>query len=71
MMARSHTYHKARAALVSFMRGEAGAVTVDWIVLTATLIFMGIAVTFYIASSVPEVADNVSSYMSEMTVVPE
>lgn len=71
MMAVNQTFTKARQACATFMRKENGAVTVDWIVLTATLIFMGIAIAFYMASSVPEVAENVGSYMSEMTVVPD
>ncbi|MGH1369428.1 MAG: hypothetical protein ACRBCL_12515 [Maritimibacter sp.] len=55
----------------TFGRDEHGAVTVDWVVLTATLIFMGIAVAFYMATAVPEVGDKVGDYMSEMTVGPE
>ena len=54
-----------------FRAEEDGAVTVDWVVLTASIVFMGIATAFYIASSVPEVADNVSGYMEEMTVMPD
>lgn len=54
-----------------FRSGDDGAVTVDWVVLTAALVFMGIAATFYVTSSVPEVANQISTYMDGMTVVPD
>ena len=50
--------------LRSFPGKDDGAVTVDWVVMTAALVAMGIAAAFYVASSVPEVANNISSFMT-------
>ncbi len=54
-----------------FATDEDGAVTVDWVVLTAALVFMGISAAFYVSSSAPEVANNISTYMVNIEVVPE
>lgn len=59
-----------REFLKKYSGDEEGAATVDWIVLTATLVFMGIAAAFYVSSSVPEVANKLSSYMSNRSVMP-
>lgn len=69
MMVFSKTAYTKKNALTRYVRDEDGAVTVDWVVLTATLIFMGIAIAFYMATTVPEVGEKVGDYMSEMTVV--
>ncbi len=61
----------ARATLARFFRGEDGAVTIDWVVLTGFIVFLGIAASFFVATSVPMVADKVSTNMKEMTVMPE
>ncbi len=53
-----------------FTRDESGAVTVDWVVLTAALVFMGISAAFYVSSSAPELANKISTYMGDMTVTP-
>jgi len=57
--------------LSGFIAREDGAVTVDWIALTATIAFLGISATFYIGAAVPELADALVSYMDGMEVVPE
>ena len=54
-----------------FARDDDGAVTIDWVVLTAALTFMGIAAAFYVSSSAPEVANNLSTYMVEIDVMPD
>ncbi len=53
--------HKTRVA--SFLFSEEGAITVDWIVLTATIIALGMAATFYALSNVPGIAENTADYM--------
>ena len=53
-----------------FARDEDGAVTVDWVVLTAGLVFMGISAAFYVSSSAPQVANNLSTYMVNIEVIP-
>ncbi|PID37460.1 MAG: hypothetical protein CR993_00155 [Rhodobacterales bacterium] len=51
-----------------FVSDEGGAVTVDWIVLTAVIVFLGVAVGFTATSSVPELADKLNEFMSTMPV---
>lgn len=51
-----------------FTQDESGAVTVDWVVLTAALTFMGISAAFYVSSSAPEVANNISTYMGNIEI---
>ncbi|WP_300512763.1 hypothetical protein [Aliiroseovarius sp.] len=53
-----------------FVRDESGAVTVDWVALTAVVVGMGLAAGFTVGSSVPEVGDNLSSYMANRDVNP-
>ena len=50
---------------------ETGAVTVDWVVLTATIVMLGVAAAWYVTSSVPVVANALSSYMTGVTVLPD
>ncbi len=50
---------------IRFLRCEEGAVTVDWIVLTAALVALGMGAAFYVGASVPEVANRVSDYMTD------
>ncbi|HHL22454.1 MAG TPA: hypothetical protein ENJ52_13140 [Aliiroseovarius sp.] len=53
-----------------FLRCQDGAVTADWIVLTAAIVTIGVAVTFYVGSAVPTLGDNLSAAMSEYEVMP-
>lgn len=52
-------------ALERFADDERGAVTVDWIVLTGSIVFLCIGASFYITSSVPKVANAITTYMDE------
>ncbi|GGD35847.1 hypothetical protein [Sinisalibacter lacisalsi] len=54
-----------------FAEDEQGAVTVDWVVLTAAILLLGAASAFYVTSSVPEVADAIVNYLEGVEVVPE
>jgi len=56
-----------RAQWTSFRADESGAVTVDWIVLTAAAVFMGMGAAFFIAAGVPDVADGISNYMDTIS----
>ncbi len=53
-----------------FARDESGAVTVDWIVLTATIVLLGTAMAFVVGSEVPVVAETISSYLANTDVAP-
>ncbi|MBV7410561.1 hypothetical protein [Maritimibacter sp. DP1N21-5] len=57
-----------RSRMTAFARDESGAVTVDWVVLTAAIIFMGIAAGFTVTSSVPSLADKASSVVANRPV---
>ncbi len=54
----------------AFLLARDGAITVDWIALTAALVGMGIAAAFFIGASVPEIADQTSSYLANREIVP-
>lgn len=58
----------AAKRLTGFLKRQDGAITVDWIVLTASLVFMGIAAAFYVSSSVPVIADKTSDYMRDYEI---
>ena len=53
-----------KTRVTRFFQDEDGAITVDWIVLTATLIALGMAAAFYVGANVPGVADKASNYMT-------
>ena len=57
-----------KTRVTRFINTENGAITVDWIVLTATLVALGMAAVFYATSSVPDVADNTADYMKNYQV---
>lgn len=48
----------------SFFECEDGAVTVDWVVLTAALVGLGVAVTTSIASGATDVSDGVGASLN-------
>ena len=51
-----------------FLKDEEGAVTVDWIVLTGTIIFLGMAVVLTIGGEIPVIADQISAWLSDREV---
>ncbi len=61
---------RARHGWQRFWQERDGAVTVDWVVLTGFLVLLGMATTFYIATSVPQVADKVGEHLENTTVMP-
>jgi Flp pilus assembly pilin Flp len=48
----------------TFTNDESGAVTVDWVVLTAAIVGLGIAVLTAVAGSIGNVTDAISSDLS-------
>lgn len=51
-----------------FLTDETGAVTVDWVVLTAAIVGLGMVVLAPIFSGTTNVASNVSSYVTSVQV---
>jgi Flp pilus assembly pilin Flp len=45
----------------AFLKDEAGAVTVDWVVLTAAVVTLGLVVFNFIAPAVSQLAEDIGS----------
>lgn len=54
--------------VLQFLTDESGAVTVDWVVLTAAIVGLGIAVITTIGGGTDSLATEVSSTFSNATV---
>ncbi len=53
----------------NFGRDEDGAVTVDWVVLTAAIVGLGIAVLTSVSGGTTSLADKISSELGTMTIL--
>ncbi|GKY87165.1 hypothetical protein [Sinisalibacter aestuarii] len=51
----------AWTAVTKVFRDEDGAATVDWVVLTAAIALTGVGAGFYVTSTIPDLADRISS----------
>ncbi|MCH2077703.1 MAG: hypothetical protein MK180_12645 [Rhodobacteraceae bacterium] len=51
-----------------FRRDEDGAVTVDWVVLTAAIVGLGIAILATVSGGVGDLAGAIDSELSSMTI---
>ncbi|MGJ8586035.1 MAG: Flp family type IVb pilin [Marinosulfonomonas sp.] len=52
----------------NFARDEDGAVTVDWVVLTAAIVGLGIAVLTSVSGGTTSLADKISSNLANQTI---
>ena len=52
--------------LKNFIANESGAVTVDWVVLTAALVGLGLAVMTVVSSGVEAVATDIDEELTTM-----
>ncbi len=52
----------------NFARDEDGAVTVDWVVLTAAIVGLGIAVLTSVSGGTTSLADKISSNLASQTI---
>ncbi len=52
----------------TFFADESGAVTVDWVVLTAAIVGLGIAVLTSVGGGTTTLADKVSSNLANATI---
>ena len=52
----------------NFKRDEDGAVTVDWVVLTAAIVGLGIAVLTSVSGGTTSLADKISSNLAGQTI---
>lgn len=56
--------------LRGFLNDQDGAVTVDWVVLTAGIVFLGMAAAFTVSANIPGLADEISDTVASTEVVP-
>ncbi len=56
---------------IRFLRGEDGAVTIDWIALTASMVFLGAAAGFFATSELPQLAARVDNALETRPVMPD
>ena len=49
---------------INFLKNEDGAVTVDWVVLTAAIVGLGIAVMAAVGGSTADLADTISGELA-------
>ena len=54
--------------LMNFIKNEDGAVTVDWVVLTAAIVGLGIAVLTSVSGGTTTLAGKISSNLASQTV---
>lgn len=54
----------------NFMKDEDGAVTVDWVVLTAAVVALGVAAVATVGGSIDTVATGISSAVSAQNPTP-
>jgi len=52
-----------------FFNDESGAVTVDWVVLTAAIVGLGIAVLTSVSTGTTSLADTISGELGGMTIM--
>jgi Flp pilus assembly pilin Flp len=52
----------------NFRNDEDGAVTVDWVVLTAAIVGLGIAVLTSVGTGTTALSDKISSNLSDATI---
>lgn len=52
----------------AFLKDESGAVTVDWVVLTAAIVGLGLAVLTSVSGGTTSLANKISSHMNAQSV---
>ena len=57
-----------KALIKNFRNEESGAVTVDWVVLTAAIVGLGIAILATVSGGVGDLAGAIDSELSTMTI---
>ena len=54
--------------IVKFIKSEEGAVTVDWVVLTAGIAFLGLAVIYLIGSTTTDQSTSIGTFIGERQI---
>jgi Flp pilus assembly pilin Flp len=53
------------ALIKNFVTSESGAVTVDWVVLTAAMVGLGFATIVLVSNGVEDISNNINTALSE------
>ena len=59
---------KLFAMLKNFRNEESGAVTIDWVVLTAAIVGLGVAVLAAVGTSIDDLAGEIETELETVTV---
>jgi len=54
--------------LIQFLENEGGAVTVDWVVLTAGIVLLAVGIVIPIGITMTDKSDSVGAYVGSMSV---
>jgi Flp pilus assembly pilin Flp len=60
--------HRIARLLAQFRRDETGAVTVDWVVLTAAIVSLGTLAVAALVGSMGQVTTKVSDHISSVSI---
>jgi Flp pilus assembly pilin Flp len=52
-------------AIRRYLEGESGAVTVDWVVLTAATVALGLAVMTVVSGGIEDLATDISDFLED------
>jgi len=56
------------AYIKNFAKSESGAVTVDWVVLTAAIVGLGLAVMAVVSGGVQDLSNAIDTQLTDQTV---
>tara|TARA_A100000171_G_scaffold32401_1_gene30811 strand:- start:7 stop:195 length:189 start_codon:yes stop_codon:yes gene_type:complete len=56
------------AYIKNFAKSESGAVTVDWVVLTAAIVGLGLAVMAVVSSGVENLSGDIQTQLTDQTI---
>jgi len=59
-----------KTAVIKFVRAEEGSITADWVVLSASVVGLGIAVLAAVTPGIGNLTSDIDTSMSEQVVVP-
>lgn len=54
--------------LKTFLKDDSGAVTVDWVVITAAIVGLAIAVMFAVGNATSDYADDIGTFVGDQEV---
>lgn len=60
--------YKKTSQFRDYLRDEDGATTVDWVVLTATIVFLSMGAIFIVNANIPGLANKTSAVVADQPV---